>query len=215
MVQKDEQAAVSSKVRRPMDEDMLAKVARMLAGGRDPVRTLDGRFIPAAQHQKEIMIVSSRNRSVNYVADTRGACQGARREYMEAIVAASGSVANRVANAKACAPVDAAQQAPKSGSTCANARQQRNANVKRGDTISARARDLQTQIMGHPESRNAAQSIMASKGWTQLPNDPQALDLLSDRIDDIISSKEKSRASRQRLHEKRSYYRNNARQQSK
>ena len=146
MVRKDEQAAVSSKVRRPMDEDMRDKVARMLAGGRDPVRTLDGRFIPAAQHQKEIRIASPRNRSVNYVADTRG--QEARRKCMEATAAASGSVAKRVANAKACAPVDAAQQAPKSGSTCANARQQRNANFKRGRTISARARDLQTQIMG-------------------------------------------------------------------
>ena len=57
--------------------------------------------------------------------------------------------------------------------------------------------------MGHPESRNAAQSIMPSKGWKQLPNDPQALDLLSDRIDDIISSASNTLARRKAEHQGR------------
>ena len=73
---------------------------------------------------------------------------------------------------------------------------------------STHVQSLHAQVLNHPEARDAAEEIMAAKGWSTLPANEQAMELLADRIDDIMANKSRSRTARQRRREKRSYHRN-------
>ena len=73
---------------------------------------------------------------------------------------------------------------------------------------STHVQSLHAQVLNHPEARDAAEEIMAVKGWSAPLADEQAMELLADRIDDILASKSRSHTARQQRRDKRSYHRN-------
>ena len=94
------------------------------------------------------------------------------------------------------------------GVTSANAGQQRSTGAAHRVKLSEHVQNLHAQVLNHPEARDAAEEIMATKGWSTLPADGHEMELLADRIDDILANKSRSRTARQRRREKRSYHRN-------
>ena len=126
---------------------------------------------------------------------------------MAAMVHARGSRTMCATNVSASVPAGIAQQAPMRGLTSANARQQRSTGAAHRVKLSEHVQNLHAQVLNDPEARHAAEEIMAAKGWNTLPADGQAMELLADRIDDILANKSRSRTARQRRREKRSYHR--------
>lgn len=136
-----------------------------------------------------------------------------------AMVQARGSRTMHAASVSASVPAGIAQQAPMRGPgapmrglTSANARQQGRTGAASSVKLSTRVQSMHAQVLSQPEARDAAEEIMAAKGWGALPADEQAMELLADRIDDILASKSRSRTARQRRHSKRSHHRYRDRQ---
>ena len=124
-----------------------------------------------------------------------------------AMVQARGSRTMHAASVSASVPAGIAQQAPMRGLTSANARQQRSTGEAHRVKLSEHVQNLHAQVLNDPEARRAAEEIMEAKGWNTLPADGQAMELLADRIDDILANKSRSRTARQRRRDKRSYHR--------
>ena len=129
-----------------------------------------------------------------------------------AMVQARGSRTMHAASVSASVPAGIAQQAPMRGLTSANARQLGSTGAARNVKLSTRVQSMHAQVLSQPEARDAAEEIMAAKGWGALPADEQAMELLADRIEDILASKNRSRTARQRRHSKRSHHRYQDRQ---